>query len=77
MIAIQNISKKFKGMQAIVQLYLAVAEGEIYGLLGSNGAGKSTTLNILLGFLKPDDGKTLVNGIDTSSDADEARKQIG
>lgn len=77
MIAIQNISKKFKGMQAIVQLSLAVAEGEIYGLLGSNGAGKSTALNILLGFLKPDDGKTLVNGIDTSSDADEARKQIG
>lgn len=77
MIAIQNISKKFKGMQALVQLSLAVEEGEIYGLLGSNGAGKSTTLNILLGFLKPDDGKTLVNGIDTSSDADEARKQIG
>lgn len=77
MIAIQNISKKFKGMQAIVQLSLAVEEGEIYGLLGSNGAGKSTALNILLGFLKPDDGKTLVNGIDTSSDADVARKQIG
>jgi len=77
MIVIQNISKKFKGVKAIVQLSLAVAEGEIYGLLGSNGAGKSTTLNILLGFLKPDDGKTLVNGIDTSSDADEARKQIG
>jgi len=77
MIAIQNISKKFKGMQALVQLSLAVEEGEIYGLLGSNGAGKSTALNILLGFLKPDDGKTLVNGIDTSSDADEARKQIG
>lgn len=77
MIAIQNISKKFKGMQALVQLSLAVEEGEIYGLLGSNGAGKSTALNILLGFLKPDDGKTLVNGIDTSSDADVARKQIG
>jgi len=77
MIAIQNTSKTFKGLQAVNKLSLSVAEGEIYGLLGSNGAGKSTTLNMLLGFLKPDDGKTLVNGIDTSSDADEARKQIG
>lgn len=77
MIAIQNTSKKFKGLQAVNQLSLTVAEGEIYGLLGSNGAGKSTTLNMLLGFLKPDYGKTLVNGIDSSSDADEARKQIG
>jgi len=77
MIAIQNTSKTFKGLQAVNQLTLAVAEGEIFGLLGSNGARKSTTLNMLLGFLKPDDGKTLVNGIDTSSDADEARKQIG
>jgi len=76
MIAIQNTSKTFKGLQAVNQLSLAVAEGEIYGLLGSNGAGKSTTLNMLLGFLKPDDGKTLVNGIDTSSNAEEARKQI-
>jgi len=77
MISIQNTSKRFKGLQAVNQLSLTVAEGEIYGLLGSNGAGKSTTLNMLLGFLKPDDGKTLVNGIDTSSNADEARKQIG
>lgn len=77
MIAIQNTSKDFKGFQAVNQLSLAVVEGEIYGLLGSNGAGKSTTLNMLLGFLKPDNGKTLVNGIDTSANADEARKQIG
>ena len=77
MIAIQNTSKTFKGLQAVNQLSLAVSEGEIYGLLGSNGAGKSTTLNMLLGFLKPDEGKTLVNGIDASADATEARKHIG
>ncbi len=77
MIAIQNASKTFKDVQAVNQLSLEVAEGEIYGLLGANGAGKSTTLNMLLGFLKPDAGRTFVNGIDTSLDANGARKQIG
>lgn len=77
MITIENTSKAFKGLQAVKQLSLSVAGGEIYGLLGSNGAGKSTTMNMLLGFMKPDDGKTLVNGMDTSTDAAEARKQMG
>lgn len=77
MIAIQNTSKFFKGVKAVNELSLAVADGEIYGLLGANGAGKSTTLNMLLGFLKPDKGTTLVNGIDSSTEADKARRQIG
>jgi ABC-2 type transport system ATP-binding protein len=54
-----------------------VAAGEIFGLLGSNGAGKSTTLNMLLGFIAPDEGTTEINGINTSSHAAEARKSIG
>lgn len=77
MIATENTSKAFRGLQAVNQLSLTVTKGEIYGLLGSNGAGKSTTLNILLGFLKPDNGKALVNGIDTNGNAEEARKWIG
>lgn len=77
MIAIKNVNKTFNGYQAVKQLSLTVEGGEIYGLLGSNGAGKSTTLNMLLGFIKPDAGATLVNGIDTSANAAEARKHIG
>jgi len=77
MIEIQGTSKTFKGLKAVDNLNLTVKEGDIYGLLGSNGAGKSTTLNMLLGFLKPDSGKTLVNGIDTSTNATQARKQTG
>ncbi len=77
MIAIESTSKSYKGKQVVNELSLSVAAGEIYGLLGSNGAGKSTTLNMLLGFLKPDSGATLINGIDTTTDAERARKQTG
>ena len=77
LISIQNIIKSFKNLKAVDNLSLEIKEGEIYGLLGSNGAGKSTTLNILLGFLSPDSGTALINGVDTTDNSDEARKQIG
>ncbi|KMQ64763.1 ABC transporter ATP-binding protein [Chryseobacterium angstadtii] len=77
MIKIENTSKSYNGKQAVKQLSLSVAEGEIYGLLGPNGAGKSTTLNMLLGFLIPDTGATLLNGINTSTEAKEAREITG
>ena len=77
LISVQNIKKSFKNLKAVDNLSLEIKEGEIYGLLGSNGAGKSTTLNILLGLLTPDSGTALINGIDTTDNSDEARKQIG
>ena len=52
MINIQNVNKSFKSNQAIKDLNLKVNSGEILGLFGANGARKSTTINMLLGFLK-------------------------
>ena len=52
-ISVQNITKNFNNNKAVNDLSLAINEGEIYGLLGHNGAGKSTTINILLGFYSP------------------------
>mgnify|MGYP001464203773 FL=1 len=77
MIQIQNVSKSFKGTSAIKNLTLKVNKGEILGLLGANGAGKSTTINILLGFLNPDSGNVHINDIDTSKNAQKTRKHIG
>jgi len=77
MIQLQNVSKSFKENIAIQNLNLEVHKGDILGLLGANGAGKSTTINMLLGFLNPDSGKVLINDIDTIQNSKETRKIIG
>ena len=77
MISIKNITKSFKGFEAVKELSIDISKGEIYGLLGSNGAGKSTTINILLGFLEPDSGEALVDNINVSLETQKARKDIG
>ena len=76
-ISIKNITKRFGRFEAVKDLSIQIEEGEIYGLLGSNGAGKSTTINILLGFLEPEKGEAFIDGIDVTTDVDSARKKIG
>jgi ABC-2 type transport system ATP-binding protein len=77
MIKIQNASKTFKREFAVKDLNLKVEKGEILGLLGANGAGKSTTINMLLGFINPDSGKVEINGLDTNKNSKETRRMIG
>lgn len=77
MVQTQQLTKNYGSFTALNSLDLKIDKGEIYCLLGANGAGKSTTINSLLGFLKPDGGSATVNGINTSDNADEARKFIG
>ncbi|MCA1763675.1 MAG: ABC transporter ATP-binding protein [Flavobacteriales bacterium] len=77
MIDIQNANKSFKDTPALQSLNLHVGAGEILGLLGANGAGKSTTINMLLGFLAPDSGSVKINEKDTFKQAREVRQLIG
>lgn len=77
MIHIQQVHKSFKGKPALQNLSLLVEQGEILGLLGANGAGKSTTINILLGFIQPDSGMVSVLQKDISRASQEVRKHIG
>jgi len=77
MIQLQNVHKSFKGQPAVQNLNLQVQEGEILGLLGANGAGKSTTINMLLGFLAPDSGTVKIDEKETSKETAEVRRLIG
>ncbi len=77
MIEINNASIAFKGQFAVSNLDLQVTKGEIFGLLGANGAGKSTTINMLLGFLTPDSGSVRINGKEVSQNMSAVRKVVG
>ena len=75
MIQLKNVDKKFKDKMALDNLSLEVKSGEIYGLLGANGAGKSTTLNLLLGFLNADRGE--INMVDINDSSIIQQDRIG
>ena len=75
MIKLDSISKIFKDQKALDNLCLYVDSGEIYGLLGANGAGKSTTLNLVLGFLEVDSGSIELR--DPSSNSKIGSHEIG
>ena len=75
MIKLNDISKSFKNKKALDNLSLEVSSGEIYGLLGANGAGKSTTLNLLLGFLSADSGSIEI--IDSTNNKTITNNEIG
>ena len=62
MIEIKNLVKRFDGYAALDGLTMTVPDGAIYGLVGANGAGKSTTIKTLTGILKPDGGEALIDG---------------
>jgi ABC-2 type transport system ATP-binding protein len=76
-ILLQNISKKYGSQQVLQDLNLSVSSGEIVGFLGLNGAGKSTTMRIITGYLQPNKGSVNICGIDALASSIEARRQIG
>ena len=62
MIEVRNINKNFDSIKAIDNITAKIEEGHVFGLIGTNGAGKSTFMRILCGVLKPDSGQVLIDG---------------
>ena len=63
-IEVINLSKSYKSKQAVNNVNFKINENEIVGLLGPNGCGKTTTIGMMLGLLKPTNGQVLINGMD-------------
>lgn len=76
-IHVKEVSKKFGNFLAVNNISFDVRQGEIFGLLGANGAGKSTTFRMLCGLLPPTHGVLTVNGVDLRRAAATARARIG
>jgi len=76
-IAARHVSKSFGGIKALSDLSLTVSAGEIKGLLGPNGSGKTTAMKILMGILRPDAGDVIVNGVDVRKNPVESRRLVG
>ncbi len=77
MIEVQDLTKKYGELTAVRNLSFKVEKGMIWGLLGPNAAGKTTTMRILTGYLPATDGKASVAGFDVFDQPDEVKKAIG
>ncbi len=76
-IVVTDLTKRFGDFMAVDRVTFDVAEGEVFGFLGSNGAGKSTTIRMLCGLLTPTSGSAVIGGIDVGRDPEGVKRRIG
>jgi ABC-2 type transport system ATP-binding protein len=76
-IEVRELTKRFGDFTAVDRISFNVAEGHIFGFLGANGAGKSTTIRMLCGLLTPTSGAARVGGFDVSLDPENVKRTIG
>ncbi len=76
-IAVQHLTRTFGRFRAVDDVSFDVRRGEVFGFLGSNGAGKSTTIRMLCGLLKPTSGTAVIDGVDVSRDPEGVKRRIG
>ena len=74
---IEHLYHRYSQQWAVEDINLEIGKRGVWGLLGSNGAGKSTTMNIICGVLSPTRGKVFINGVDLAENPIEAKKYIG
>jgi ABC-2 type transport system ATP-binding protein len=76
-IEVRDLSRRFGAFVAVDRVTFDVGEGEVFGFLGSNGAGKSTTIRMLCGLLRPTSGSARVGGVDVTRDPEAVKRRIG
>jgi ABC-2 type transport system ATP-binding protein len=76
-ISVRGLTRRFGSFVAVDDLSFDVARGEVFGFLGANGAGKSTTIRMLCGLLRPSSGTAMVGGIDVARDPEGVKRRIG
>ncbi len=76
-IDVKGLTKSFGGREVVHDLSMQVKRGSIYGFLGPNGSGKTTTIRILCGLLTPDSGEGTCLGYDILKDAEKIKRQVG
>ena len=76
-IKISGLSKSYAGKKVIENLCISVAAGEVYGLLGANGAGKSTTIECILGTRKADSGTVRLLGLNPEKNRKQLFERVG
>ena len=77
MISMNHVTKRFGNIEAVHDLSFSLCPDRIIGLLGQNGAGKSTTLNLLTGYYPPTAGQITMDGMDLMTHSREYKRKIG
>ncbi len=76
-LSVKNLTKNFNEIKAVNDLSFSVEEGQVYGFLGQNGAGKSTTIRMLLTLIKPSSGNIEIFGLNLQKHRNEILRQVG
>lgn len=76
-IHVENLTRRFGAFTAVDQVTFSVQRGEVFGFVGANGSGKSTTIRMLCGLLAPTEGSAQVAGLDIRTQADRIRSRLG
>ncbi len=77
MIEVSDLVKRYGRFEAVSDVSIRVAPGEIHGFLGPNGAGKTTSIRIIAGLLKPTSGRIVINGHDLAREPEAAKSALG
>jgi ABC-2 type transport system ATP-binding protein len=76
-IVVDHVGRRFGGLEAVRDVTVSVERGEIFGLVGPDGAGKTTLMRMLAGVLRPDRGRIVLEGIDVAADPERAKAALG